>query len=117
MSLARKIALGFAAESLANQTIVDEIEAKLPDGLYPFLDELLPLSELMIVEASPKVDAILKAQAAAAGIGVPRGCPLEVRFSFAAYPEAAFLVYWPEGDFRAHVLVSRDLVPGSWHHG
>ena len=42
----------------------------LPDGLYPFINERLPLSELVMVEAPSNLEALFKSQAAANGIDI-----------------------------------------------
>ena len=45
---------------------------KLPDGLYPFIDQRLPLSEMAMVEAPPKLEALFRTRAAANGIEIIR---------------------------------------------
>jgi hypothetical protein len=44
----------------------------LPDGLYPFIDQRLPLAELTMVEAPPDLQALFKSQAAANGTRIVR---------------------------------------------
>jgi hypothetical protein len=55
------------------------LDAKLPDGLYPFNDERLPLSELAMIEAPPQLEALFKSQGAANGIQIVRDEPVELR--------------------------------------
>jgi len=84
----------------------------LPDGLYPFIDERLPLSELVMVEAPPDLEAVLKSQAAANGVEIVRDEPVELRCCSAEYPDATFLVYWPHGTERIHMLVPKKFARG-----
>lgn len=81
--------------------------SQLPDGLYPFVDQRLPLSELTMVEAPPQLEALFKSQAAANGIEIIRDRPVELRCQSAEYPEATFLIYWPVGHDRIHMLVPK----------
>lgn len=50
---------------------------QLPDGHYPFIDERLPLSELVMVEAPRDLEDLLKSQAAANEIDIVRDEPVE----------------------------------------
>ncbi len=59
---------------------------QLPDGLYPFIDQRLPLSGLAMVEAPPQLEALFKAQAAANGIEIIRDEPVELRCQSEEYP-------------------------------
>jgi len=85
---------------------------KLPDGLYPFVDERLPLAELAMVEAPADLEALFKAQAAANGVDIIRDEPVELRCQSEQYPDATFLVYWPHGTHRIHMLVPKRLAKG-----
>ena len=84
----------------------------LPDGLYPFIDERLPLAELVMIEAPRDLEALLKEQAAANGIGIVRDEPVEIRCQSEQYPDATFLVYWPHGTERIHMLVPKKFASG-----
>jgi hypothetical protein len=84
----------------------------LPDGHYPFIDERLPLSELVMVEAPSDLEALFKSQAAANGIDITRDEPVELRCQSEAYPDATFLVFWPRGTDRIHMLVPKKLAQG-----
>lgn len=84
----------------------------LPDGLYPFIDKRLPLRDLTMVEAPPDLEALFKSQAAANGVNILRDEPVELRCRSEAYPDATFLIYWPYGTDRIHMLVPRESAPG-----
>lgn len=86
--------------------------SQLPDGFYPFIDRRLPLSELTMVEAPPHLEALFKSQAAANGIEIIRDQPVELRCQPEEYPDATFLVYWPIGHDRIHILVPRMFAAG-----
>jgi hypothetical protein len=85
---------------------------KLPDGLYPFIDQRVPLSKLAMVEAPPDLEALFKSQAAANGIEIIRDQPVELRCQSAEYPDATFLIYWPRGTDRIHMLVPKKFASG-----
>jgi hypothetical protein len=84
----------------------------LPDGLYPFIDERIPLAELAMVEAPLDLEAFFKTQAAANGLEIIRGEPVELRCQYGEYPNATFLVYWPYGSNRIHMLVPKKFAVG-----
>lgn len=77
----------------------------LPDGLYPFIDQRLPLAQLTMVEAPVELEALLKKQAAANGIEIIRDEPVELRCQTEEFGDATFLIYWPLGQDRIHMLV------------
>ena len=77
---------------------------ELPDGLYPFIDERFPLSELVMVEAPVELKSLFKAQAAANGTEIIRDHAVELRCRSDEYADATFLIYWPLGQPRIHVL-------------
>jgi hypothetical protein len=85
---------------------------KLPDGLYPFIDERLPLTELTMVEAPTDLEALFKSQAAANGVEIVRDEPVELRCQSEQYPDATFLVYWPLGTHHIHMLVPKKFAQG-----
>jgi hypothetical protein len=85
---------------------------RLSDGLYPFIDQRLPLSELAMVEAPPPLEALFKAQAAANGIEIIRDEPVELRCQSEEYPDATFLIYWPQGQDRIHMLAPKEFLKG-----
>ena len=84
----------------------------LPDGLYPFIDQRLPLAELTMVEAPPELEALFKSQAAANGMQILRDEPVELRCRSEEYPDATFLIYWPRGHDRIHMLVPTKFAVG-----
>jgi hypothetical protein len=85
---------------------------QLPDGRYPFIDERLPLYDLVMVEAPSDLEALFKSQAIANGIEIIRDEPVELRCHSAEYPDATFLVFWPRGTDRIHMLVPKRLAEG-----
>ena len=85
---------------------------QLPDGLYPFINERLPLSELAMVEAPADLEQLLRIQAAKNGIAIARGVPVELRCQSDEYQDATFLVYWPQEEDRLHMLAPKAFVAG-----
>ena len=85
---------------------------KLADGFYPFIDRRFPLSEMTMVEAPPPLEALFKSQAAANGIEIVRDHSVELRCRSEEYPGATFLVYWPRGHERIHMLVPTKFAKG-----
>jgi hypothetical protein len=85
---------------------------QLPDGLYPFIDERLPLGELTMVEAPPDLEALFKSQAAANGTTLIRDQPVELSCRSEEYPKATFLIYWPLGQDRIHMLMPKRFAQG-----
>ncbi|SFK90020.1 hypothetical protein [Methylocapsa palsarum] len=92
--------------------MIGDTPAGLPDGLYPFNDERLPLSELAMVEAPAQLETFFKSQAAANGIEIIRDEPVELRCKSEEYPDATFLIYWPLGHDRIHMLVPKKFSKG-----
>jgi hypothetical protein len=89
-----------------------EMIARLPEGSYPFIDQRLPLSDMTMVEAPPELEKLFKSQAAANGIDVLRDEPVELRCRSEEYPDATFLIYWPHGTDRIHMLVPTKFAVG-----
>jgi hypothetical protein len=79
--------------------------APLPYDHYPFIDEWFPLAEMTVVEAPPQLEALFKSQATKSGIAIVRDEPVELRCQSVEYPDATFLIYWPRGTERIHMLV------------
>ncbi len=86
--------------------------ACLPDGHYPFIDERLPLSDMTMVVAPPQLETLFKAQAAKNGVEIVRDEPVELRCQSEEYPDATFLIYWPNGTERIHMLVPTKFAVG-----
>ena len=84
----------------------------LPEGHYPFIDERLPLSEMTMVEAPARLEALFKEEAAKSGVPIIRDEPVELRCRSDEYPDATFLIYWPRGTDRIHMLVPTRFAVG-----
>ena len=65
-----------------------------------------------MVEAPPQVEALFKAQAAANEITIIRDEPVELRCRSEEYPDATFLIYWPRGQDRIHMLAPKEFSKG-----
>jgi hypothetical protein len=85
---------------------------ELPDGLYPFIDERLPLTELVMVEAPDDLEALFKSEAVANGIEIIETRPSSFdvalpniqmrRFSFSGrMAPTAFTCLYPKNSSRA----------------
>lgn len=86
--------------------------ANLPEGLYYFIDEQYPLREMAFIEAPRELELLFKAQAAANSTEITRDEPVVLKCQADAYPDATFLIYWPRGTERIHVLVPRKFATG-----
>lgn len=89
-----------------------EMTPKLPDGMYPFIDRRLPLSEMVMGEAPADLERILREQAAQSGVVIARGVPMELRCESPQYPAAVLFVYWPHDDARLHILMPKEFAKG-----
>lgn len=85
---------------------------KLPDGMYPFIDQQLPLSEMVMGEAPADLERLLRDQAAENHVLIPRGVPMELRCESPQFPTAVFFVYWPHDDARLHILMPKEFAKG-----
>jgi hypothetical protein len=88
------------------------LSEKLPDGLYPFANEMFPLSELGMMEAPPELEALLIRSAAENGIEILRDKVVELRCEVAGQPEATFVVFWPSGQERVNILAPKLSIKG-----
>ena len=86
--------------------------ARLPDGLYPFANIRLPLSQMAMTEAPRALETLLIEAAAAAGIEIRRDEPVELSCTSDAFPDATFLVFWPSGEEHINILAPVDTVKG-----
>lgn len=93
-------------------TRINENTPLLPDGNYPFIDQRLPLADLTMVEAPPDLQALFIEQAEQNGIELVRDLPVELRCRSKTYPDATFLIYWPYGNNKIHMLVPKELATG-----
>lgn len=85
---------------------------KLPEGQYPFRGDMFSLSDMVMTEAPPELEAFLAAQAQAAGIAIVRDEPVELVCKGDGIETNRFLVFWPSGLERMHLLVPRHLAKG-----
>lgn len=88
------------------------MDHRLPDGLYPFADARLPLSELGMMEAPAELEALLLRSAADSGVTIARDQPVELRCAAPGYPDATFLVFWPTGHERLNILAPKSAIKG-----
>ncbi|MGV1769588.1 hypothetical protein ACQZ6B_05360 [Agrobacterium vitis] len=88
------------------------MEFNLPDGLYPFMDQRLPLADLSMIEVPPALEQLLRTQANANGVAIHRGAPIELRCQSADFQDATFLVYWPHEEDRLHMLAPKRFAVG-----
>jgi len=84
----------------------------IDDGEYLFIDERLPLSEMAMVEAPADLEALIKDQAARNGISLLRDQPVELRCRSEHFPDATFLIWWPTGSDRIHMLMPKRFAVG-----
>lgn len=84
----------------------------LADGQYPFIDERLPLSQMAMVEAPARLEALFKEQAARNGIQIVRDQPVELICRTEEFPDATFLIWWPIGSDHIHMLVPKKFAVG-----
>jgi len=88
------------------------VDHRLPDGLYPFANTAMPLSEMAMMEAPAELEALLRAAADRAGVAIIRDRPVELHFSSEDFPDATFMVFWPSGEERLHILAPKGSVVG-----
>lgn len=84
----------------------------LPDGDYPFRDEVYPLAELAMSEAPAELAKFLIEQAAANDVELMRDAVVEVVCRGEGIPVQRFVVYWPSAS-GIHVLVPKSFVVGN----
>lgn len=68
------------------------MDANLPDGIYPFIDQGLPMAELAMIEVPPDLETLLRTKAAANGTDLIRRELVELTCQSGAYGDATFLV-------------------------
>lgn len=84
----------------------------LPNGNYPFIDQVYPLSDMIMVEAPRELEKLFKTQASENGVEIIRDRPMELRCKSEEYPDATFLIFWPFDSDRIHMLVPRKFAQG-----
>lgn len=87
-------------------------EPELPDGEYPFREEVFPLTELAMSEAPRELADFLIAQARANGLELIKDDIVELVCRAEGIPEQRFVVYWPS-NAGIHVLVPKRFVVGN----
>lgn len=84
----------------------------LPDGLYPFATDEYPLAAMAMAEAPAELEALLKAAASNTGIEIIRGRPVELVCQTPDRLNPKFMVWWPFGSDRLHILTPKELIQG-----
>lgn len=85
---------------------------RLAPGSYPFATERHDLADMAMVEAPPALEALFKQEAAANGIEILRDEPVELKCRLENETIATFLVWYPTGQDRIHMLVPKEHVAG-----
>lgn len=113
---ARRIAAGIVRlpELLKScQTLaMNTADSQLPPGPYPFADGYYPLETLAFAEAPPELEAFLKQAAGVAGVVIIRDQPVELVCRSPDLADQKFMVWWPLGHERLHVLTPKTLIRG-----
>jgi hypothetical protein len=65
-----------------------------------------------MMEAPLELERLLRDASVRAGIEIIRDQPVELSCSSDAFPDARFLVFWPSGRERLHILAPSDRVVG-----
>jgi hypothetical protein len=84
----------------------------LPDGLYPFATDEYPLAAMAMAEAPAELEALLKAAARDSGIEIIRDIPVELVCRTPDGLNPKFMVWWPHGSDRLHILMPKELIRG-----
>lgn len=87
-------------------------EPGLREGKYPFHSERLPLSDLAWIEVPASLESLLRDQARHNGVELVRGQPVEIRCVTPQYGDAVFMIFWPNGDDRLHMLAPKAFQKG-----
>lgn len=85
---------------------------RLPDGNYPFIDREYPLVDMIMAEAPPELEQLIRQQAEATGMDIIRNVPVELTCVTGTDMIARFPVWWPQGSERLHILTPARLVRG-----
>lgn len=84
----------------------------LPDGLYPFAAEEYPLAEMAMAEAPADLEALLRTVSEANRTAIVRDLPVELTCSMPDGVKLRFMVWWPSGNGRLHILTPKTLIRG-----
>jgi hypothetical protein len=88
------------------------VDHLLPDGEYPFADKRLPLRLMAMMEAPPELERLLREAAEKDGVAIIRDQPVELTCTAEGYPDATFLVFWPDGNERLNILAPKEAIVG-----
>jgi hypothetical protein len=84
----------------------------LPDGSYRFADGEHPLEAMAFAEVPAELEAFLKQAAGVAGVVIIRDQPVELVCRSPDLADQKFMVSWPSGHERLHVLTTKTLIRG-----
>ncbi|MCO4054931.1 MAG: hypothetical protein HEQ16_12960 [Bosea sp.] len=87
-------------------------DSQLAPGPYPFAGELYPLEGMAFAEAAPELETFLIQAAEAAGVVIIRDHPVELVCRSSDLADQRFMVWWPSGHERLHVLTPNSLIRG-----
>jgi hypothetical protein len=85
---------------------------RLPDGVYPFTTNEYPLEAMAFAEAPAELEAFLKQAADAAGVAIIRDKPVVLVCRSPDVADQKFMVWWPSGHERLHVLTPKHYITG-----
>ncbi|MDX7952414.1 hypothetical protein P7D22_14680 [Lichenihabitans sp. Uapishka_5] len=86
--------------------------AILADGFYPFIDEMLPLSEMVMGLPPPELASLIAEQALRSGTPVRRDEVVELKLAHGPETKARFVVFWPSDDPQLYMLMPKRFVRG-----
>lgn len=84
----------------------------LPDGLYPFAAEEYPLAEMAMAEAPADLEALLRTVSESNRTALVRDLPVELTCAMPDGVNLRFMVWWPSGNERLHILTPKALIQG-----
>ena len=65
-----------------------------------------------MIEAPPELEALIKGEADRTGLELLRDVPVELKCQTPDGRDPTFLIYWPLGQDRIHILVPRTHARG-----
>lgn len=84
----------------------------LPNGLYPFAADEYPLGEMAMAEAPEDLEALLRKVSEANRTAIARDLPVELTCAMPDGVNLRFMVWWPSGNERLHILTPKALIQG-----
>lgn len=87
-------------------------QSSLPDGLYPFAADEYPLGEMAMAEAPEDLEALLRKVSATNMTAIARDIPVELACAMPDGVKLRFMVWWPSGNERLHILTPKALIQG-----